>query len=153
AAPRLLRAARRLAESLRAEWVVVHVERPTEASKAASRDHLVDVLAFANELGAETAILSGPDVADELIAYARQRNASRIVVGKPSRPRWVEAVLGSVVSSLSHHIGVDVFVLSAEHEDEAVRAPARTPEQRFRWQPYGRSAGIVLASTALAAIM
>ena len=153
AAPRLLRAARRLAESLRAEWVVVHVERPADAAKAADRDHLVDVLAFANELGAETAILSGPDVAAELIAYAHQRNASRIVVGKPSRPRWLEALLGSVVSSLSRNTGVDVLVLSVEHEDAVLRAAARTPEQRFRWRPYGRSAGIVLASTALAAIM
>jgi len=48
---------------------------------------------------------------------------------------------------------VDVLVLSAEHEEAVVRAPTRTPEQRLRWQPYGRSAGIVLGSTALAAIM
>ena len=154
AAPKLIRAARRLTESLKAEWVVVHVERPGESARGKERDHLLDVLDFASELGAEIAILSGPRVVDELIAYARSRNATRIVVGKPSRPRWLEALLGSVVSTLVRRSkDVDVLVLSAEHEEAGLRATARPPEARPRWQPYGKSALGVLMCTAFSLLL
>src|SRR5262249_5409606 len=128
--------------------------RPGEAPQGPERDHLVDVLSFASELGAETAILSGPRVSDELLAYARSRNASRIVVGKPARPRWLEVVFGSVGTTLGRRSdGVDVLVLSAEQEDEAVRASPRPPEPGLRWQPYARSVVAVIVCTALAAVM
>ena len=154
AAPKLIRAARRLAESLKAEWVAVHVERPGEPARGRERERLLDVLDFASELGAETAILSGPRVVDELTAYAKSRNASRIVVGKPTRPRWLEAILGSVVSTLVRGSrDVDVLVLSAEHEDAALQAPVRAAEPGFRWQPYGQAALTVAACTAISLLI
>ncbi len=153
-APRLIRAARRLAESLKAEWIVVHVERPSEAATGPMRDHLMDVLGFAAELGAETALLSGPRVSDELIAYARSRNASRIVVGKPSRPHWNEMLLGSVVNALVRQSqGIDVLVVSAEQEDPELKRISRPPQLRPPWQDYARSALIVLVCTGIAALM
>src|SRR5262245_30262828 len=153
-APRLIRAARRLAESLKAQWVAVHVERPGKPLSGPVRDHLVDVLGFAEELGAETAILAGPRVSDELIAYARGRNASRIVVGKPSRPRWAESLFGSLVNALVRHSeGIDVLVISAEREEVDVRRSAGTPRPVWRWGDYGRSALAVLVCTGLAGLM
>jgi len=153
-ATKLIRAARRLAESLKAEWVVVHVERPGEPARGKERDHLLDVLGFASELGAETAILSGPRVVDELTAYAKSRNASRIVVGKPTRPRWLEALIGSLVSTLVRRSkDIDVLVLSAEHEAVELPPVPRAPEGRLRWQPYGQSALAVFACTGIALVL
>ena len=153
-APRLIRAARRLAESLKAEWVAVHVERPGKPASPAVRDHLVDVLGFAEELGAETAMLLGPRISDELIAYARRRNAARVVVGKPSRPRWAEAIFGSLVNALVRDSGeIDVLVISAEREEAEVRRTAATPRPVWRWGEYGRSLLVVLACTGVAALM
>ena len=153
-APRLVRAARRLAEGLRSEWVVVHVERPHDPSAGASRDHLTDVLALAEELGAETALLSGPRISDELIAYARSRNASRIVVGKPSRPRWREALFGSLVNTLVRQSGeLDVLVISGEEEDAELRRSPPPLAQRPPWRDFAGSALVVLACTLGAALM
>jgi two-component system sensor histidine kinase KdpD len=153
-ATKLIRAARRLAESLKAEWVVVHVERPGEPARGKERDHLLDVLGFASELGAETAILSGPRVVDELTAYAKSRNASRIVVGKPTRPRWLEALIGSLVSTLVRRSNdIDVLVLSAEHEAVELPPVPRAPEGRLRWQPYGQSALAVFVCTGIALVL
>ncbi len=154
AAPRLIRAARRLAEGLKAEWVAVHVERPVGPAVGAGRDHLVDVLDFAAELGADTALLSGPRVSDELIAYAQSRNASRIVVGKPTRPRWREALSGSLVNALVRHSeGIDVMVISADAEDAGVRRTPRAAAAPPRWQDYGRAVLIIVACSAVAALM
>ena len=54
--------------------------------------------------------LSGQSVSEELLTYARTRNVSKIVVGKPRRPRWREVVFGSVVDELArNNDDIDVY--------------------------------------------
>ena len=147
---RLIRAARKMASRLDAEWIAVHVERPGEmAPSDRARAHVADVLGYAEELGAETATLSGARPADELLAYARQRNVSRILVGKPTRSRWAEAALGSMVGTLVRQSGeIDVFVMSGE-------AAEKPPERRVpevapvRWRDYVSSLLAVGVTTAI----
>jgi two-component system sensor histidine kinase KdpD len=148
---RLVRAARQMAARLDAEWIAVHVERPGEmAPSDRARAHTVDVLGYAEELGAETAMLSGARPADELLAYARERNVSRILVGKPTRSRWMEAALGSMVGTLLRRSGeIDVFVMSGETAEK--RPERRAPENApVRWRDYGSSLLAVGATTAIA---
>jgi len=153
AGPQLIRAARRLAAGFKADWVAVHVEPPGKPASGPDRDHLVDVMAFAVEMGAETAILSGPRVSDELIAYARSRNASRIIVGKPSRPRWREMLSGSLVNSLVRESGdIDVLVISAEREDADLERTTQAPQSGPFWRDYLRSVLAVVVCTAVAAL-
>src|SRR5205085_11258947 len=86
---RLVRAARRMAARLRAEWIVAYVESSGQAApSAAERTALAATLKLAEELGAETVALSGDSVSQAVVDYARRRNVSRIVVGKPLHPRW-----------------------------------------------------------------
>jgi two-component system sensor histidine kinase KdpD len=148
---RLIRAARQMASRLGADWLAVHVERPGEmAPSDAARDHIIDLLAYAEELGAETAVLSGVRVADELLAYARERNVSRILVGKPTRPRWLEAIFGSLVGTLVHKSGeIDVFVMTGEAGE---RPPLRPPMPRRRddLTSYASSVLAVALATGLA---
>ena len=49
---------------------------------------------LAEQLGGRAVTLSGQSVADELLAYAREHNVTRIVIGKPARPRWRERLRG-----------------------------------------------------------
>ena len=53
-------------------------------------DRVAQTLHLAEELGAETSTISGTHLVDELLDYARRRNVTKIVVGKPQRPRWQE---------------------------------------------------------------
>jgi two-component system sensor histidine kinase KdpD len=151
---RLLRAARKMASQLDAEWLAVHVERPGEiAASDHAREHVVDVLAYAEELGAETAMLTGVNPADQLLAYARERNVSRILVGKPTRPRWREILAGSLVSTLLRKSGeIDVFVMSGEQDEKEAEGPAieRPPE---RWSRYLPSVATVAVTTVIAWLM
>jgi two-component system sensor histidine kinase KdpD len=134
---RLVRAVRRMAAALRAEWIVVHVETPGQVRESsARRDHIVDVMGLAEDLGAEAVMLDGLRVRDEILAFARARNVSRIVVGKPSRPAWLELVSGSLVGSLVHESGdVDVYVMRGEDDERAPR-PERKPPANVRWRGY-----------------
>ena len=63
----------------------------------AAREQVIHTLRLAEQLGAETVTLSGQSVSEEILTYARTRNVSKIVVGKPLRPRWREIVFGSVI--------------------------------------------------------
>ena len=44
------------------------------------------------------------------MSYARARNVSKIVLGKPGRPRWREVLFGSVVNDMVRKSGdIDVY--------------------------------------------
>src|SRR5713101_4564198 len=148
---RLVRAARRLATRLRAEWLAVYVETPAHLRlPEADRDRVVNTLRLAEQLGGGTVTLSGQSVSEELLTYARTRNVSKIVIGKPKRPRWREIVFGSVVEELIKHSGdIDVYVISG---DQGASRPLFTPlrERTSDWVPYAWGLGNVALCTALA---
>jgi two-component system sensor histidine kinase KdpD len=129
---RLVRGARRLAARLRAEWIVAWVESPGQpALSEAERRHLAAAFALASQLGAETATIFGPSVSEAVLRFARERNVSKLVVGKPAHPRWRDRLRGSLVDDLVRASGeIDVFVISGEaggvaHEVRAVPQPRR----------------------------
>ena len=114
--PRLIRAARQMATNLHAKWIAVYVQVPRHLRLAqADRDRLVQTLRLAEQLGAETVTLTGERVAQELLNYARSRNATKLIVGKPVRSLWKEWLFGSVVSELVHQSGdIDIYVITGE---------------------------------------
>jgi two-component system sensor histidine kinase KdpD len=152
---RLVRAARRMAARLRAEWIVVSVESPSQpALSAAERESLAATMKLAEQLGAETAVLSGDSVSEVLLSYARQRNASKIVVGKPAHPRWRDRLKGSLLDEIVRRSGeVDVYIISGERD--AALEPARqgkgprpTTPAHYLW-----SATVVLVCTLVCGAM
>jgi two-component system sensor histidine kinase KdpD len=151
---RLVRSARRLAFALHAEWVAVYVETPRLMRlPAAARDRVLQTLKLAETLGAETANLSGESVANELMAFARQRNVSKIIVGKPSRSRWRDRIRPSLVDEIVRASGdIDVYVITGEPGAEAV-SPPRTPTRSSDWHAYGKGTIVVAIATALCELL
>jgi two-component system, OmpR family, sensor histidine kinase KdpD len=152
---RLVRAARRMAARLRAEWIVVSVESPAQPPlTAGERAALAATTKLADELGAETAVLSGDSVSEALLTFARERNISKIVVGKPLHGRWRDRLRGSLLDEIVRGSGeVDVYIISGEREGEP--QPARRVSRRRATRPvqYLWSAAVVLASTILCQAM
>ncbi|WP_457798291.1 DUF4118 domain-containing protein [Methylocystis sp. S23] len=78
-----VREAARLASALNASWIAAHVERTGhEAQSAQVVRKIDDALHLAERLGAETARLSGDDLAGEILKFARQENITQIVLGR-----------------------------------------------------------------------
>jgi len=146
---RLVRTARRLADELKAEWFAVHVETPGAAGLSqASRDQIARALQLAEELGAKAVTLSGQNVADAILDYARQHNVTKIIAGKPLRPRWIELLRGSVVDRLILNSGqIDIYVISGALEGAPAASPSpwrpHRPWQRYLW------ALVIIAATTL----
>jgi len=111
---KVVRSARRMANSLHGELIALYVESSRQAGLSdADRARASEALRLAEDLGAETVTLSGPDIVAEVIRFAQARNVTTIIVGKPIRPRWREILFGSVVDSLVRASGdIDVHVIT-----------------------------------------
>lgn len=117
----LVRAAKRLADALKAPWSAVHIE--TQRSLAFTpqeRAQLADTMALASRLGATTATIPAPSVIDGLRHYIGDARATQIVIGKSTRPWWFEMRHGSVVDRLVREVG-DVAVHVLPGDDPARR--------------------------------
>jgi two-component system sensor histidine kinase KdpD len=86
----VVRAAARLASQLNADWHAIYVETPAlQRLPAARRETILATLDLARNLGATTAVIANPAVAESVIAYARKHNLSKLVIGRdPSRRLW-----------------------------------------------------------------
>jgi two-component system sensor histidine kinase KdpD len=148
---RLIRAAKRMAERLDAPWIAAYVETPAQLRlPAEARDRVIQTLRLAEQLGGETVTLPGPRMSDAILAYARDRNVTKIVVGKPTRSLWRRILLGSIVDALVQGSGeIDVYVISGEREEAAPVVPVRRPSGAIDWPGYARGLAIVAATTGL----
>lgn len=79
---RLIRHTRRLAYTLDAPWLAVHVETAAARGER-ERAGVERNLALARELGAEAVTTTDEDVVRGLLRMAQQHNVTQIVVGKP----------------------------------------------------------------------
>ena len=148
---RLVRAARRLAMRLNAEWFAVYVETPAALRlSAVDRERLAQNLHLAESLGAKPVTLAGP-AAPVIVDFARTHNVTKIVAGKPVRSRWAELWRASVVDEIIRHSGdLDIYIISDGEEQPALPATARQlPPRRRPWRQFAYSAGLVLAATLL----
>lgn len=146
---RLIRAVRRLAGALRADWLVVHVETPGQFLESrADRDYLIGILDFAFELGAETRVLTGLRVRDEVLAFARTRNVTRVVIGQSRRPWWSQVLRPSLAQELVQS-DMDVWIIRGDDEPDHVgrEAPRRRP---LEWRGYPGTVLIVALCTLVA---
>ncbi|WP_446904458.1 DUF4118 domain-containing protein [Burkholderia sp. YIM B11467] len=124
-APTLVRAAARLAASLKADWIAVYVETPRlQRLPDAQRQRTLDALKLAAELGAETATLAGTDAVAALIGYAKVRNVSKIVAGGSPKVGLMRRFARPFGEKLAERAGdVDLMLIRASASDEARAAP------------------------------
>ncbi|HEV8673540.1 MAG TPA: DUF4118 domain-containing protein [Methylomirabilota bacterium] len=117
------------------------------------RARAAETLRLAEQLGARTITLTGHNVADEVVAYARDKNVSKIVVGKPAGPRWREVLFGSVVNELVRKSGdIDVHVITGERETPPPAGSGARP-RAADWSGHAGAAGVVASCTGAAWLM
>jgi two-component system sensor histidine kinase KdpD len=106
-----------MAGALGAPWMALYVESHRHLKFSdEDRARLEENLRLADKLGGETSVIEGAgSLVEDILTFARDRNITKIVMGKPSRPRWVELVMGSTVDDLIRRSGdIDVYVISGE---------------------------------------
>ena len=144
----VIRSAARLANQMNARWQAVYVETPhLQRLPSRDRERILKALKLAQDLGAFTAVLSGSDIAQEIAAYARNHNFSRVVLGrgKVRRP-WQASQLERIArlapemdlieTSLAEVQGTGMPVASTDMQEQAdanVAGSRKTSLQPYLW--------------------
>ncbi len=145
---RLIRAGKRIASDLGADWTVAYVETPSELSPE-DKERISGNLHFAEQLGAQVVTLNGGDVAETLIAYARSRNITKIILGKPGKTTWKDRISGSITDKLARSCGeIDLYLISGDTREQPAESgpPIIAP---LSWHNLGWTVAIVLLCTVI----
>jgi len=102
-AKQLLRKGYQIAKEAHAEWYAAYVSTPAlKEMSDKDKAYIAEALNLAGELGAKIATLSGTDVANEILRFAREYNINHIVIGKPLHSMLLGFWKGSPASRLLH---------------------------------------------------
>ena len=157
-ANKVVRSCARLAARLEVPWHAVLVETPAVMRLSeAQRQRALGALKLAQELGATTANPAALQAAPALVAYAREHNLSRLVVGRQVR-RWPwEAPLAEQIAGQAQDLDVlQLGLLQAERDAPpalsatAVPQAADAADAAAKWQGYA-AAVLACVLTALLA--
>jgi two-component system sensor histidine kinase KdpD len=149
---RLVRAGRRLAARLQAPCIAVYVETPASLRLSEpERDRVAETLRLAEQLSMEAVRLKGERASDELIRYARERNATKIVIGKPTHSRWRDLVSHSFLEEVVRSSGdIDVYVISGEATARAATSATKArPAPKLDPRAYLASLAAALGASAV----
>ena len=148
---RLIRTAKRMATSLRADWIAVNVEPPSTVKTSEDiLKQLAERMRLAESLGAETVKLSGHKASEEILSYARSRNVTKIIIGKPTHPRWKDKVFGSLLDEVVRGSGyIDVYVITGEEEESAPRTASLRRSRKWNKRDWLLSIGSVVVCTGI----
>jgi two-component system sensor histidine kinase KdpD len=150
----MVRWTRRLADSLDAQWMAVHVESSRTLAPA-GEERLTKNLALARELGAEVIATADEDVIRGLLRVARQHNATQIVVGKPqSDSLWHTLTGGRFLRRLVAQSGdIDIHVVRAAKTDPPREKAIFRIREQVAWKQYAFSLLVVALTTLLNAVL
>jgi two-component system sensor histidine kinase KdpD len=160
----LVRAAARLAASLKADWLAVYVETPKlQRLPDTLRERTLAALKLAAELGAETVTLPGDDISATLAAYARMRNVSKFVVGASPDSTWWRRWLKAPVASriVRAATDVDVTLINPSVQRDTAGRGEQVPRfagpgeesQRSPAASYGYAVAVCTAVTVAASLL
>ena len=112
---KLIRTARRLAFTMNAPWIAVHVDDGRTLSQE-DNNRLEKNLSIARDLGAEVITTRDPDIASGIERISRQRGVTQIILGRPpSHPLLRVFYLDTMLDRLARECSdIDVHVIRQE---------------------------------------
>lgn len=152
---RLLRATCRLAEELKAQWFTLYIETPTGGERIQeNRKRVWRDLRLAESLGAQVATITATDITEAVLNYAARHNITKVVMGKPNRPRWRELLQPAIVDRIIRKSGaVDVVIVSFEPDTSASAAPGVRHSHPLALRGYAASLALVTVATLLCELL
>lgn len=152
----LIRLAHRFADNFNAEWLAVYVE-PSYKIKTGTEEslQLEKNLKLAEELGGKIFRLTGVDIVQEIVSFARSKNISLIIIGHSKRSRIEAWIRGSVVNEIIRKgspIQVLVVKGGQDGENEEI-LPQIERKDYLDLSTYWRPLSVSLLSTGLTLIV
>ncbi|HEY2501055.1 MAG TPA: sensor histidine kinase KdpD [Mycobacterium sp.] len=126
----LVRRASRIASKSSAELMVVHVIRGDGLAGASER-RMGKVRELANSLDASVHTVVGDDVPTALLDFARENNATQLVIGTSRRPRWARIFEEGIGAAIVQRSGkIDVHIVTHDESKRGFHIGSLAPRQR-----------------------
>ena len=146
----VIRAAKRMASNLNAQWFAVYVKTPRMVQlPEAAQNQAIQNLQLAENLGAQTFTLFSRSIAEKIGEFARRHEITKIIAGKPSHHRWQDILYGSDVDDLVRLSGeIDIYFITGE-PGGSKKSPAPVKPKGIRFHDYGMGLLNSLLATGL----
>jgi two-component system sensor histidine kinase KdpD len=146
----LIRATKKMAASLKAEWFAVFVKTPRVVQLSEEeQNRAVQNLQLAEQLGAQTFTLFSRSMGEKIGNFARRQKITKIIAGKPSHYRWEDILFGSDVDELVRMSGeIDVYFITGV-PGESMGLPGRLKPRGIRFNDYGMALLYSILATGL----
>ncbi|MEV0245930.1 sensor histidine kinase KdpD [Nocardia sp. NPDC050712] len=143
----VVRRAGRIATKSSADLVLVHVVRG-DGLAGVSTERLVRLRELAAGLNASLHTVTGSDVPDALLEFAREANATQLVLGTSRRSRWARMVDEGIGATVVQRSGkIDVHMVTHEESNTGIRRYSVLPRRGlWAW------AGALLIPAAVSAV-
>ncbi|BCI86035.1 hypothetical protein NIIDMKKI_12410 [Mycobacterium kansasii] len=126
----LVRRASRIASKSSAELMVVHVIRG-DGLAGLSEARMSKIRELAGSLDASLHTVVGDDVADALLDFAREINATQLVIGTSRRTRWARLFEEGIGQAIVERSGkIDVHLVTHEESRRGLRTTPIAPRER-----------------------
>ncbi|MDX1975710.1 MAG: sensor histidine kinase KdpD [Rickettsiales bacterium] len=149
---KLVRVAKRMASGLKSSWTTIYVENERHYRLSREgQESVTRTLRIAERMGAKVEIIQGQNAPDDILAYAREKGITKIIVGKMVKARWRELISSTLADELMRGSGdIDVYVVTGDAED---RKGLKTPLWKTQtiWQYY-ISAPVIVSLFTLSVI-
>ncbi|ASF12567.1 turgor pressure sensor kinase KdpD [Nocardia brasiliensis NBRC 14402] len=128
----VVRRASRIASKASAELVLVHVVRG-DGLAGVSTARLARLRELAGSLDASLHTVTGDDVPTALLEFAREVNATQLVLGTSRRSRWARMLDEGIGSTVVQQSGkIDVHMVTHEEAHRGLRRSSFMPRQPIR---------------------
>src|ERR1700731_4565107 len=126
----LVRRASRIASRSSAQLMVVHVARGDGLSGVSPRE-MGKVRELAGSIGASVHTVVGDDVPTALLDFAREMNATQLVIGSSRRSRWARLFEEGISSTIVQRSGkIDVHIVTHEESKRGFHIASLAPRER-----------------------
>ncbi|NTY59181.1 sensor histidine kinase [Mycolicibacterium sphagni] len=147
----LVRRASRIASKSSAELMIVHVVRGDGLS-GVSAPQMGKVRELAASLGATVHTVVGDDVGKALLDFAREMNATQLVIGTSRRSRWARVFDEGIGAAIVQDSGkIDVHMVTHEESKRGFSVRSASPRERrvISWLAAVIVPSVICAVTAL----
>ena len=146
---KLLRTTRRLADEMKSPWHAIYIETPdTGRFSRENRERIWRDLRLAESMGATVASVASTTVAQAVADYAERHHITKIVVGKPTRPRWREFLRPPIADQIIRASGeIDVYVVSMSPAERRTATRQHRPVRTIPWGGHAAALVLVAATT------
>ena len=126
----LVRRASRIASKSSAELMVVHVIRGDGLAGVSERK-MGKIRELASSLDASLHTVVGDDVPTALLDFARENNATQLVIGTSRRPRWARIFEEGIGATIVQHSGkIDVHIVTHDESKRGFHMASLAPRER-----------------------